>query len=193
MTLLKLSRRAVVLVLSPFALMPMATVGRGRDLAKAASAASALLKKYEFLKANGNSNCSSEFLESISSMSNEARLQGSCCAEMDPHRYVEQIDALREYVRIPEIPPDPYDISAELAKKLIASYDNPLTPTQQSVYEYAMSNSDEKGPCCCQCWRWKVYGGLGKFLIQAKGFDGKQLVNVWNNSNGCGGGAEHRH
>ena len=50
-----------------------------------------------------------------------------------------------------------------------------------------MANSDEKGPCCCRCWRWKVYGGLAKLLVREHGFDGKQVTEVWDMSNGCGG------
>jgi len=29
-----------------------------------------------------------------------------------------------------------------------------------------MQNSDMQGPCSGKCWRWKVYGGLGKLLIR---------------------------
>jgi hypothetical protein len=54
-----------------------------------------------------------------------------------------------------------------------------------------MQHSDEKGPCCCQRWRWRVYGGLGKFLIREHRFTGEQLVEVWNLSNGCGGDDDH--
>ncbi|MER9234294.1 hypothetical protein NKI56_19720 [Mesorhizobium sp. M0622] len=51
-----------------------------------------------------------------------------------------------------------------------------------------MAISEEKGPCCCQCWRWKVYGGLAKVLIREHGFTGRQAVDVWGLSDGCGGG-----
>jgi hypothetical protein len=101
--------------------------------------------------------------------------------------------ALRKYQSIAHIPPDPYDVSAELARQLIAYFEQTLNNGEQAVYDYAMKNSDEKGPCCCQCWRWHVYGGLGKYLIQKEGFDGPRLVEVWNLSSGCGGGAEHHH
>jgi hypothetical protein len=153
----------------------------------------ALAKHFEYLSENGNSNCSRTFMESIATMAPTSRLQGSCCSPMSLHRYSEQVTALRKYKDIAEIPPDPYDIEAGLAQKLMASYDAALTPDQQRAYAYAMANSDEKGPCCCQCWRWKNYGGLAKLLIRERGFTGEQITEVWNLSDGCGGDDEHLH
>ena len=146
-----------------------------------------LLKRFEFLSQNGNSNCSAAFLASIATMPAGAHLQGSCCAEMDAHRYVEQIKALRKFSYIAEIPDDPYDIRAEVAQKALPFYELHLDTRETAIFDYAMANSDERGPCCCECWRWHVYGGLGKFLIRERGFDGPQLMEVWNLSNGCGG------
>lgn len=125
-------------------------------------------------------------------MTSEARLQGSCCSQMSLHRYQEQVEGLKKYAHIPEIPPDPYDIEAGLAKDLMTYYDLALSPDQQEAYDYAMQNSHEKGPCCCKCWRWYVYGGLGKYLITTYGFTGKQITEIWNLSDGCGGD-EHFH
>jgi hypothetical protein len=152
-----------------------------------------LNERFDYLSANGNSNCSAEFMESIATMPAVARLQGSCCSPMDRHRYIEQIQALKKYGAIEQIPPDPYDIAAGVAQKVMPYYDLALSPDEQRAYQYAMDNSDEKGPCCCQCWRWKVYGGLAKYLIRERRFSGEQLVEVWNLSSGCGGGAEHHH
>ena len=152
-----------------------------------------LMRRFEHLSKNGNSNCSGAFMDSISTMPPAARLQGSCCAPMDAHRYVEQIRALRAYKHIAEIPDDPYDIEAGLAHTLKARYDLALTPTEQAAYDYAMEKSDERGPCCCGCWRWYVYGGLAKQLIRERGFTREQVTEVWNLSSGCGGGAEHHH
>ena len=142
---------------------------------------------FEFLSTHGNSNCSGEFLDSIASMPPGARLQGSCCAAMENARYTKQVESLQKFASIADIPPNPYDIDAGLASKLLGFYDLALKPEEQKAYDYAMANSDEQGPCCCRCWRWKVYGGLGKLLVREHGFDGKQLVEVWNLSNGCGG------
>jgi len=158
----------------------------------------ALAAKFEELSQNGNSSCSGGFKESILAMSDGARLKGSCCSPMSIHRYTEQVEGLQTFKSRPsqniaEIPDDPYDISAELAKRLISYYDIELTPEEQATYDYAMLNSSEKGPCCCKCWRWYVYGGLAKFLIQNHGFTGEQITEVWNLSDGCGGDEEHKH
>lgn len=153
----------------------------------------ALAARFDYLSKNGNSSCSGVFKDSIASMDDNARLQGSCCSPMGLHRYSEQVDGLKNYAEIPEIPQDPYDIQAGLAKNLMSHYDDQLTPDEQKAYDYAMQNSDEKGPCCCKCWRWFVYGGLGKYLIHSYGFTGEQVTEVWNLSDGCGGDSEHHH
>ena len=38
--------------------------------------------------------------------------------------------------------PDPYDIPAQLAHKLIGDYDLTLSKEEQSAYDYAMDHSD---------------------------------------------------
>lgn len=152
-----------------------------------------LAAKFDYLSKNGNSSCSASFQNSISSMAGSARLQGSCCSPMSMHRYSEQVEGLKKYKDIPEIPADPYDIEVGLAKKLMSYYDMDLTPEEQQAYDYAMQNSSEKGPCCCKCWRWYVYGGLGKYLIKNYQFTGEQVTEVWNLSDGCGGDNDHLH
>lgn len=151
-----------------------------------------LAKRFEFLSKNGNSNCSQAFLDSIPSLPDTARLQGSCCGPMDLHRYREQIAGLKMHAAIKEIPPDPYDIEAGLAKRLLPADNIELKPKQQKAYDRAMKLSSEKGPCCCQCWRWHVYGGLGKLLIRDHGFSGAELARIWDLSGGCGG-EDHVH
>ena len=158
----------------------------------------ALAAKFADLSQSGNSSCSATFKESILAMSDDARLKGSCCSPMSIHRYTEQVEGLQKFKsnsvqNIAEIPDDPYDIEAGLAKRLISYYDIELTPDEQAAYDYAMLNSSEKGPCCCKCWRWYVYGGLAKFLIQNYGFTGEQITELWNLSDGCGGDNEHQH
>lgn len=151
----------------------------------------ALAAKFDELSKNGNSNCSAAFAQSIDNMPETNRIKGSCCSKMDMHRYTEQVTGLQKYKDIPEIPSDPYDIDAGLAEKLKVYYDVELTPEQQKTYDYAMANSMEKGPCCCKCWRWYVYGGLGKLLIQKYNFTGEQITEIWNLSDGCGGPGDH--
>lgn len=183
-------RRAVVV-----ATVAMAALFSSLVLASAGASAAEhpeLAARFEYLSQNGNSNCSAEFVASIATMPVMQRLRGSCCSPMDPHRYMEQVVSLRRFADDPMIPADPYDIPAGLAQKLMPYYDDDLSGAQQAAYDYAMANSDEKGPCCCQCWRWQVYGGLAKYLIAERGFSGERVTEVWNLSNGCGGGAEHR-
>ncbi|OHA63410.1 MAG: hypothetical protein A2748_02520 [Candidatus Wildermuthbacteria bacterium RIFCSPHIGHO2_01_FULL_45_20] len=151
----------------------------------------ALATKFDMLSKSGNSSCSGAFRDSIDNMPKGARLQGSCCSPMNMHRHEEQVAGLKEYTDIPEIPSDPYDIDASLAKTLKDYYDVELTSEQQKAYDYAMQNSMEKGPCCCKCWRWYVYGGLGKLLIQEYNFTGEQITEIWNLSDGCGGAGDH--
>ncbi|MBI3443001.1 MAG: hypothetical protein HY007_04500 [Candidatus Sungbacteria bacterium] len=158
----------------------------------------ALAAKFDYLSKNGNSSCSASFRGSISSMQDDERLRGSCCSPMSVHRYGEQVEGLVKFKSVAgqnkdRIPDDPYDIEAGLAKELMSYYDLELTPDEQKAYDYAMQNSSEKGPCCCKCWRWYVYGGLGKYLIKNHGFTGEQVTQVWNLSDGCGGDSEHHH
>lgn len=147
----------------------------------------ALAAKFNILGTSGNSSCSANFQKSIVTMPDDMRLQGSCCSPMNLARYKEQVVSLKKYSNIPEIPPDPYDIDAKLAKKLQSYYDVKLSADEQEAYDYAMQHSTEKGPCCCKCWRWYVYGGLGKLLIQKYHFPGELITEVWNLSDGCGG------
>ena len=146
-----------------------------------------LRSKFEVLASSGNSSCSANFTDSINSMRVGDRLQGSCCSSMSWHRYKEQVNGLIKYEKIKEIPTDPYDIDARLAKEMKSHYNDKLNAGQQKAYDFAMQNSDEKGPCCCKCWRWYVYGGLAKYLIQNYDFTGEQITEVWNLSDGCGG------
>lgn len=151
----------------------------------------ALAAKFEELSGGGNSSCSAAFKDSIASMPEGARLLGSCCSPMDLHRYGEQVEGLQKFKDIPEIPSDPYDMDNSLAKRLMANYDITLSVKEQAAYDYAMAHSMEKGPCCCKCWRWYVYGGLAKLLIQKYHFTGEEVTEVWNLSDGCGGPDDH--
>ncbi|HYU65056.1 MAG TPA: hypothetical protein VEK36_02215 [Candidatus Paceibacterota bacterium] len=150
-------------------------------------------ERFNYLSQHGNSSCSTGFKDSISMMDHSMHLQGSCCSQMSMHRYQQQVEGLKKYNNIREIPPDPYDISAELAQRMMGYYDLSLSQAEQAAYDYAMEHSEEKGPCCCKCWRWYIYGGLAKYLIKNKGFTGEQITEVWNLSDGCGGEDEHNH
>ncbi len=166
------------------------------QIARVADAA--LEAKFRELAQSRNSSCSAAFANSIAAMPVGSRLQGSCCSPMSLHRYSEQVEGLKAFKsvagqNISKIPDDPYDIDAGLAQTLKGYYDMELTPDEQVRYDYAMEHSQEKGPCCCKCWRWFVYGGLGKYLIREYGFTGEQVTQVWNLSDGCGGDEDHSH
>jgi len=64
---------------------------------------------------------------------------------MDESRYRQQIEGLRKYSDITEVPPDPYDIPAPLAHKLMGDYDLVLNKEEQAAYDYAMQHSDMEG------------------------------------------------
>lgn len=116
------------------------------------------------------------------------RLQGSCCNRMNLHRYVEQVNGLRPYLHVREIPADPYDIPVDLAKRLIGYQESiSLTQSQQAIYARAMKFSDESGPCCCRCWRWTAFEGQAKFLISRRRYGAEQIAEIWALEDGCGG------
>ena len=58
----------------------------------------ALAARFDYLSKNGNSSCSGAFRDSIASMPDNARLQGSCCSPMSMHRYNEQVEGLKKYL-----------------------------------------------------------------------------------------------
>ena len=163
----------------------------GRSKSPVLTTDTALAAKFDNLSKNGNSACSAEFQRSITSMTGTDHIKGSCCSPMSMHRYQEQIEGLKKYKDISEIPSDPYDVNGQLAKELLAYYDFQLSVDEQAAYDYAMEHSHEKGPCCCKCWHWYVYGGLAKKLIHERGFTGEQIAEVWNLSDGCGGEGDH--
>jgi len=174
---------AFVAMLSFAALFPKPLRAEGPDSAN-------LTERFTHLSQHGNVECSVQFEKLIGTMGQDGRLQGSCCAPMDEARYRQQIEGLTKYTDIAEVPPDPYDIPAPLAHRLIGYYDMALNKEELAAYDYAMEHSEMQGPCCCKCWRWKVYGGLGKLLIHVHHYSGQQLTDLWDVGQGCGGPAD---
>lgn len=124
----------------------------------------------------------------MNSLPTGSSLQGSCCSPMDMKKYVSQIDGLKAYANIPQIPSDPYNISVDSAKQMLGYYDSiQLTPTQQSILDKAASMTADKGWCCCQCWAWYTHAGLAKYLITQHNYTAEQLVTVTNLEDCCGG------
>ena len=126
----------------------------------------------------------------IYSLSDTSYLQGSCCSPMDFNSYVQQIDGLKSYSHISQVPPDPYNVPAPLAKELLG-YDTSisLSKEQQMTLGQASKMSDDKGPCCCKCWAWYTHEGLAKYLIVHYNYDAKQVATLWNYEDCCGGTA----
>lgn len=154
--------------------------------------ASAYAEDFAYLSRNGNSNCSAQFRESVPMMPDDGMIRGSCCGPMNLHVYGEQRDGLSaKYAGLSEIPQDPYNIPARVAKTMMSHYSDVLKGGEQQAYDYAMANSANKGPCCCKCWRSDFYGGLAKYLIETYGFTGEQVTEVWDFSDGCGGEGNH--
>jgi len=79
----------------------------------------ALKSRFQSLSQHGNVECSVQFEKLIGTMGPEGRLQGSCCAPMDEARYRQQLEGLKKYADIAEVPHDPYDIPAQLAHRLM--------------------------------------------------------------------------
>lgn len=149
-------------------------------------------EKFTILSNSQTNYCAaSDFL---TSKEDDARLQGSCCSKMDFHRYTEQVEGLKQYSSIDVIPSDPYDIEASLAKRLVAYAQTiQLDAQQQVMYDNAMKMSAEGGPCCCKCWRWTAFEGQAKYLITKHNFDEKQIAQVWDLEDGCGGSGHADH
>ena len=124
----------------------------------------------------------------VDGFSDEDNIQGACCGAMDFHRYQEQVEGLKKYKNISQIPEDPYNIPVALSKQLF-EYQQTITlnEKQQSVYDQAMEMSHKGGPCCCKCWRWTAFEGLAKYLITEEGYDSQQVANLWDMLDGCGG------
>ena len=102
--------------------------------------------------------------------------------------YVLTIQGLKKYSKFKKIPSDPYDVSASSAKELLEYQKNIiLTNEEQAIYDHAVEDSHEGGPCCCKCWHWYAYEGLAKYLITEKGFTAEQIADVWDLSDACGG------
>src|SRR6478672_3445231 len=101
--------------------------------AKAEENDAALKSRFDLLSQHGNVECAAQFEKLIGTMPPDGRLQGSCCAPMDEARYRQQIDGLKKYSDIAEVPSDPYGIPAPLAHKLIGYYDLALNKNEQAA------------------------------------------------------------
>jgi len=149
-------------------------------------------EKFAFLSGQGAprsvvNNCGLQ-PSAVEAMPDDARIQGSCCQAMDLKRYQEQVEGLKKYADIPQVPSDPYDVPISLVKQLL-EYDRTiqLTADEQAIYDQASQMADDKGPCCCKCWRWYAYEGQAKYLISRLHWSAEQVATLWDTEEGCGG------
>lgn len=124
----------------------------------------------------------------VETMPDDARIQGSCCQAMDLQRYQEQVEELKKYSDNPLVSSDPYDVPVSLVKQLL-EHDKTITLTadEQTVYDQASQMADDKGPCCCKCWRWYAYEGQAKYFISHLHWSAEQVAALWDAEEGCGG------
>ena len=114
-------------------------------------------------------------------------LGGQCCGALtNVSKYEEQLEAMKKYSFNPDSPPDHFNVSVALVKKLITYDKNAvLTPEQRAVYNEALYISEE-GPCCCKCWHWYVNSALAKEFIANYNFTAEQVAEYWEESDICG-------
>lgn len=151
-----------------------------------------LRDRFDVLRTKSTNACGAQ-PQHLTDVPDGQRMQGSCCSQMVFHSYKEQIAGLNEhYSDYDIIPSDPYNVSVKWAKQMIEYNEaTELTEEQQAVYDEAAEISHEGGPCCCKCWHWYAYAGLGKKLIIDHGFTAEQVAQVWELSDACGGSHSH--
>ncbi len=147
-------------------------------------------EKFQHLATQGSNFCGLQ-QGTVMSYSDSTRIQGACCNPIDMTTYEAQVTALQAFSDIAVIPPDPYDVSAALAKQLLG-YDRStkLTAGEQAVFDQAMALTPDKAPCCCKCWRWYAHEGLAKYLIHTRHWDAQKAGKVVTLVSGCGGQRE---
>ena len=114
-------------------------------------------------------------------------LGGQCCSALaDTKKYHENLEKLRAYKSMPDIPLDPMHTPVAMAKKWI-DFDNrtTLTPAEQKIYDEAYAMSLEK-PCCCKCWHYYTNEGIAKKMIQDGTFNAQEIATYWDSSDICG-------
>lgn len=146
-----------------------------------------LAARFEYLSSQRSNRCDLQ-ADALMRRRTADRLQGACCSPMKEDAYTAQVRALRRYAKIGQIPTDPYDVAVGLAQQLLRYRTTiALSATQGSVYREAMAMSDEKGPCCCHCWRWNAFEGLSRYLVAERHWGAPRLARLIDALDGCGG------
>lgn len=146
--------------------------------------------RFAYLAAQNTNRCDLSAGE-LRHMDGDRRLQGACCDPMDPTSYRKQVNELKRYAVIAQIPRDPYDVPVTLAQRLLRYRSAiSLNRAESNTYERAMHISDLGGPCCCHCWRWQAFSGLARYLITKRDWQAPKLASLIDSLEGCGGRAE---
>jgi hypothetical protein len=144
--------------------------------------------RFDYLSRQHSNNCGLQ-PSAFASMAPGMRLRGACCGPMDAKlypQYVKQIRALASYDHT-VVPSDPYNMSVQLARRLVGFNDTILlTHAQQQVYDRAFPMAPDHAPCCCHCWRWTAFEGQAKFLIARRRYTARQVATLWGLDDGCG-------
>ena len=149
--------------------------------------------RFTYLAAQHTNYCSLD-QKTVMGYMDSQHMQGACCNPMDMAKYEKQVSYLRQYSNIPQIPKDPYDIPASQAKQLLGYEDGiKLAGADKATYDQAMQMTDDKGPCCCKCWRWYMTEGLDKYLITEHHMTAHQIAEITDTTNGCGGAEDSSH
>ena len=157
------------------------------SMASSATRAAGSTARFAYLASEHTNFCTLD-RATVAGYPDDHLMQGACCDPMDMAKYQHQVADLRRYASITEIPKDPYDIRAGQAKQLLADDSSiTLTGPDKVTYDTAMQKTDDKGPCCCQCWRWYMTEGLDKFLITQRHMSAEQVADITDLTNGCGG------
>jgi hypothetical protein len=147
-----------------------------------------LRARFDYLSRQHSNNCGLQ-PTAFASMASTARFRGACCGPMDAKLYpdyVKQIHALAKYDHS-VVPRDPYNMSVELARRLVEFNDTILlTHAQQQVYDRAFAFARDHAPCCCHCWRWTAFEGQAKYLIARRRYTARQVGTLWGLDDGCG-------
>ena len=127
----------------------------------------------------------------LNSKPSGAYLQGSCCNYMDYSAYTQQINRLKNYSNISEIPSDPYNVSVALVKQMVSYWNASLSPQQNATLTHAINISEQMGGdigyCCCECWAWYFHEGLLKYLILNHNMSAENLGTILYLEDCCGG------
>ena len=119
---------------------------------------------------------------------NFTNMGGQCCGVVNNiEKYHRQIEGLKKFSNIADVPSNPYDIPVVQVKKMLAyDRDTILTSEENVTLTMAAKMSDEGGPCCCKCWHWYFNEGVAKEMIAEYHFTANQIADFYNLSDICG-------